>query len=682
MATDSNRLVTNAGKLEVIFNDLINYVNNPGATSGLYIFTANPNPWPGSDIDIGVPDNTPATVVNTYNNMIFGKQVGYDQVFVMIPRYDWESGTVFTMYTDTDANLYSENFYTVVNSSSEYYVFKCLNNNNDSPSTEAPNFSDTSPDDTYYQTSDGYLWKYMYTIDRTTFNSIATSNFIPVIPDANVVANSVAGAIDVIAVNQSGSFYNNYYAGQFDASTIEIGSNPLVYGLGFDASSVNGYYIGCILTITDGTGKGQYSLVDNYQVLGTAKEVILNQPFLTVPDATSQYQISPSITVVGDGKQSSNVVARALINAASSNSIYSVEILDRGEGYRFATATVNTSPSAPVTNNAILQVIIPPHGGHGANPYSELGGTRVGITVTYANSESNTITTQGSYRTIGLLKEPLFANIQINTFNSTGNSGSNGQFLVPETIYQYTASLLSNLGGTISCNASSNVVVGTNTSFLSSFSNGGAIFITDEQSNNFLGVINYVANNTYLVLDSNCTFTSANVHVGIANISATGTATFFQTSVLNVTNVGGTFGTGSNIIGGTTGATASIANTLINGIEKTTTTFQQLTTYIGTIQGVAAFIPGETVYQLQSGATAVLQSVAYGNTAIYLDNEVGIFNVNQSIVGNTSGATFNVTSKYPGDLVPDSGEILYLEDFGPISRSNTQSETIKIILEL
>lgn len=682
MATDSNRLVTNRGKLEVIYNDLINYVSNPGDTSGMYIFAANPNPWPGSDVTIPFPDNTPSQVVNVYNNMIFGKKVQPNQVFVMIPRYDWEAGTVFTMYTDTDANLFFEEFYTVVNSSSEYFVFKCLDNNNGSPSTEAPNFSDTSPQDTYYQTSDGYLWKYMYTIDRSTFKSIATSNFVPIVIDPLVTANAVPGAIDVIRVNSGGSFYNNYFAGQFDASTIQIGSNPLVYGLSQGASSVNGYYIGCILTITDGTGKGQFAQVDDYRVLGTAKEVILNDPFDIIPDATSQYQLSPAVEVVGDGKQTANVVARALINAASSNSIYRVEILNRGKNYRFATATVNTSPSAPVTNNAILQVIIPPNGGHGADTPTELGGTRVGITVTFANNEGGTITTAGSYRTIGLLKQPLFANIQLTTLNSGGTAGANGEFLVPETVFQYVPVIISNYGGSVSCNVGSTIVLGNNTQFTKAFSNGGQILITDQASNNFIGTINAVANDTYIVLTSNCTFTSSNVHVGTAKITAQGEATSFVTSVLDVTNVEGTFHAGQQLIGGTTGTTASINAISINGVVKDTTTFQQLTSYLGAIQGVAAFIPGETVFQLQSQATAILHSVAAGNTAIYLDNEVGIFNINQSIVGQTSGATFNVTTKYPGDLVPDAGEFLYLENFGPISRSNTQSETVKIILEL
>jgi hypothetical protein len=54
---------------------------------------------------------------------------------------------------------------------------------------------------------------------------------------------------------------------------------------------------------------------------------------------------------------------------------------------------------------------------------------------------------------------------------------------------------------------------------------------------------------------------------------------------------------------------------------------------------------------------------------------------NGVVVGMTSNAVLTVLDKYNGDIVRDSGEILYLENTNPIVRSPRQTENIRIILE-
>ena len=51
------------------------------------------------------------------------------------------------------------------------------------------------------------------------------------------------------------------------------------------------------------------------------------------------------------------------------------------------------------------------------------------------------------------------------------------------------------------------------------------------------------------------------------------------------------------------------------------------------------------------------------------------------ITGANSDATFLVSAKYNGELIKDSGEVVYVENLEPISRSGSQTETIKLILE-
>jgi hypothetical protein len=71
---------------------------------------------------------------------------------------------------------------------------------------------------------------------------------------------------------------------------------------------------------------------------------------------------------------------------------------------------------------------------------------------------------------------------------------------------------------------------------------------------------------------------------------------------------------------------------------------------------------------------------------MFISNKFGIYNLDPSgvreINGLTSGATIeNLSNKYPGDFVVGSGEVLYLENLDPITRSGNKSEIIKIILE-
>ena len=160
--------------------------------------------------------------------------------------------------------------------------------------------------------------------------------------------------------------------------------------------------------------------------------------------------------IEGDG---SGAVARALVNTSSSNSIYKVEIVERGSGYSYATASV-IGNTGGVSNAATLQAVLGPKGGHGKDPEIELGGKYLGISVTFANSESNTIPVTNDYRTIGLLKDPLFANVTLTIATPTG------VFVDNETVIQAN----SNASGVITESTPSTV----------SLSNVAGIFITDQ----------------------------------------------------------------------------------------------------------------------------------------------------------------------------------------------------------
>lgn len=560
------------------------------ANTVYYVFVGRHAPYANGDSVVPDPVNcTQEIAVDAYNNMIFGKRVTSDDVKIMVPRYDWTSNTVYTPYR-SNTDLSNAAFYAVTNAAASYHVFKVLDNNGNSPSVDEPQFSDTSPDDEYYSTSDGYVWKYMYTIQKGDFEKFATADYIPVIPNANVTANAVSGAIDVITIASKGSNYDSYFANTFNATDLRIGGDITKYGLASGASANNDFYNDSYIYIKSGTGLGQIRKIINYSVIGTDKIITIDTGFDTNPDSTSEYEITPAVDVIGDGI---GARARALVNAASSNSIYRVEIINRGKGYSYATATVQGNTGG-VSNSAMLSVVIGPKGGHGSDPEFELGGRYLGFSVSFANSESNTIPTTNDYRTIGMLKDPLFANVELTLTSVVGAFGDE------EVVKQ-------------------------------------------------------------------------------SNTNATGVVTSFTGSTILLTNVSGQFKTGEIVTGATSNATATVSSFEINNITKDFGTFDQRWRYTGTVL-TGTFQEDEKVYQLdESIANARFHSV--DSNYIYLTDLKGTINTSNTLIGVTSSAVANLTSKLPPDLVNGSGEVLYIENTDPISRSNNQTEVIKIIMK-
>ena len=198
-------------------------------------------------------------------------------------------------------------------------------------------------------------------------------------------------------------------------------------------------------------------------------------------------------------------------------------------------------------------------------------------------------------------------------------------------------------------------------------------------------------------------FTANNAEISALVLGAYGTVTSISSSQITLSNVTGVFSEGSKVIGTTTGATSVIqtSNNTVTAIQVNDkaagafTTSTQLTRLVGDFtSGSSAFVEDEYIDQESLIAFAKPHGFMHhieltGGTddgVLFISNKFGIFNLDslgvRTISGNTSGATLdNLSNKYPGDFVVGSGEVLYLENLDPITRSNNKSEIIKIILE-
>jgi hypothetical protein len=149
-----------------------------------------------------------------WDNVIGGKLLTGNDLCVVAKQWQWTSGTVYSKYDPLNADLFTKPFYILTSDNS---VYKCLDNMNDSPSTVEPNFVPTNDWTTPVQTSDGYVWKYMFTLSGSDINKFLALGYIPVrflttsssepIDQWSVQQAAVDGAIDNIIVVNSGSGY-------------------------------------------------------------------------------------------------------------------------------------------------------------------------------------------------------------------------------------------------------------------------------------------------------------------------------------------------------------------------------------------------------------------------------------------------------------------------------------------
>jgi hypothetical protein len=441
---------------------------------------------------------------------------------------------------------------------------------------------------------------------------------------------------------------------------------------------VNGFYTGCLLYISDGDGVGNYRTVTDYISNSNGNFVVLDEELTDVSNG-SRYQIYPQVVIRGDGNQTTNAVGRALVNSTASNSIYRIEMLDPGSGYKYVSASVTANTVVGVTQTATLRPIYSPLRGHGYYAARELYSTTVCATTKFQNTESNTILWQFGFQQFGIIREPLFANVNINTVNVSST------FLVGETIYKFSPLQI----GTGTINTTSTTLVLDNTNFSSYLASNDFLWIT-ESTNTYsqFATVNSVINSTAIELTSNGTFDTSSAVVFLAKVSAN---CIMKTQVDDynflVSNAAGSFAADDLIIGNTSGTLATVNTIFRNDVAKGFNTFMAANKYIGAVVS-GTFSNSEVVYQTMEDGSISNASICSVITSgpsleLWVSNQVGTFNLGSSntIVGATSGAVAYLTNAYSSEIEFSSGEIIYLENVEMINRANNQTETLQVYFE-
>lgn len=641
--------------------------------------------------------------VETYRNMILGKRLTSQDFKVVIPRYNWTQGEVYDAYDDLDVDLLNKRFYVAVDETAFIHVYKCLSNANGATSTIQPVFNDVQFDenlfesgDDYYQTADGYQWKYMYSVDSLTFNKFATQKYMPVVANNIVEDNAQNGSIDVIKVDVHGKFYNNTISSIFTESSAVTG-NPLIFGLPAGSSQVENFYANTILHLIEGKGAGQYQRIIRSFANNIGVFVEIDDNFSVSPDTTTRYEISPEVKVFSDGTQTVDVVARAIVNANASNSIHRVEILETGLNYNFATAEVLIGTQGPTSGGtggelaevepASVRPIIPPPGGHGANSAVEFGGRALSIHVEFDESEGNTIPAENTFAQFGIIRDPLFSNVEITFVKpSDGLSGSDGEFVSGERVYQFTKKRL--FGDFDVTSGNTDVITTDDTDLLNELSVDDFVYLTNDTNAtfNYFTTVKNIINSNAIELATAPNWTASNTKLYYATPSANAIVNQLLTSnTIYLRECDNKLVNDRLLVGATSQAVANVQTINVNdrlaanGIYDFNA-FNQTTVISGSISNAAALIKDERLYQEVSGAEGFLHSVE--GSKLYVTRVSGEFDTSETILANTSGVTIasNFT-KYTGELDPTSGNIIYLQNDIPVTREGNRSEEIRVILE-
>lgn len=647
------------------------FISDVGATP-YYFFTADHTlPENSSLIDPVVP-SVNDSLRDVYRNMIYGKRIGSNSVSLAIRNLPYETGVVYTMYDDS-VSLESNDYYVCVNASSYFHVFKVLDNNQNAASTIPPNFADIVGSNTHiYQTSDGYRWKYMYSFDSAQNLKYTTSEFIPVVANADVSGNAVPGSIDVVKIIEPGRGYSNYLTGSLNASDIMVNGQTTVYAISNTvAKTQNGFYTGCYIYLTTGEAAGQYREIVDYVSNPNGNFITVESFFEIEPTNGTNYEIYPKVTISGSGSETVPAAARALVNAVASNSIYRVEMLDYGRDYQYATAEIIANGVVGVLANAEVRPILPPKNGHGYDAASELGCRDVIISTSLANNEGNTVPAVNTYRRVGIVKEPVFSEATLTMINQTGS------YLIGETIRQITSqrvkfnvvAALSNTGFTANTG-----------DFREQLSDGQPIMIrNDDTSSYFYTTIDEVINSSAVSTIDALPFSASNA--SIFTVNTVGTAIVSNTGLnsLLISNVSPTFISGSKIIGQSSGAFSEVDTVSRSGVTKGFDTYVQLNKYVGSLS-FGLFSINEPVTQGNSVALLHSYQIDSGVTTAYTSNQVGQFTTGNTMIGTLSSAIMSISAKYQPELVFGSGVPIYIENLSPISRAPTQTETFKTVL--
>lgn len=205
----------------IITNDLRitngDYFQNDVTNIPMYIYFGGSSPWDDEQNPPDAIDSTQGRIA-AIKDVLGLKRIFSSDVVSVLPRNTWSVDTVYDEYTDKanifdDKNPVTNDYYKFYVVTDEFNVYKCISNNNRATTTTKPTGTSTAA----FQTPDGYIWKFMYTIKSEDAFKFMSPNWIPCYTLYNddgsqqwqVQQSAVDGSIEHVVTVAGGSGYSS-----------------------------------------------------------------------------------------------------------------------------------------------------------------------------------------------------------------------------------------------------------------------------------------------------------------------------------------------------------------------------------------------------------------------------------------------------------------------------------------
>ena len=314
-------------------------INDVGTTSGYYVAIGRSEDWDSSDT---VPNPTNSLAEQRrFRESMQSVKLGEDVSYV-IPRNNWSSGTTYSAYDDAVAGYPTNAYYVITD---ELQVYICLQQGKTTQGIGVP--SSIKPTGTTLEPqtkSDGYVWRYLYSLSAGRATKFQSSNYTPV----EFIDSSADPA--GFTVQQAEQRVTQYAA-------------------------VKGEVLDVVVT----AGGSGYTSAPTVSING------LQNTYDGVPPKTATATAVVHNGTIVDIKMDDSGTGKAF-----------------GRGYTFANVSLSGGGGSGGTARAVLS----PFRGLGGDPREELRATAVMFNCKTDGAENNTFVVGNDFRQVALMRNP------------------------------------------------------------------------------------------------------------------------------------------------------------------------------------------------------------------------------------------------------------------------------------
>ena len=381
--------------------------------SSVYVGIGKSDVWSLTTSD--TTDSTPPTPNDRLDdlgearaNLIGLKKIVASDIAHVVPRHTWTSGRSYVAWDSDDADIFDKAFYIVT---SEFKVYKCIIAGGGASSIQ-PTQTLTDPT----AESDGYTWKYMYTISVADAEKFLTNAYMPVktVPLAASATVATASSSSTTVV--------------LTETVVGIGVGMTVSGTGISGTPTVSAINGSVLTLSAAQSLTANTILTFAYASDSNAEAVLSEADyaqylnqkasrdsataagierIEVTAAGTSYTGKPTVTITGDGSGATVAAGNITMSGSgSSQTLSSITIQNKGTNYRVADITISGAGGS----DAAARAVIAPKAGHGVDPVSELGGFFISLNSKLDGNDGTDLTIGNDFRQITLINEPRVHN--------------------------------------------------------------------------------------------------------------------------------------------------------------------------------------------------------------------------------------------------------------------------------